>query len=176
MSSTPPLRDLWVDERLVVRNSPIEGHGLFVNDVVSAGTVVIRLGGRLVNSTELEALITGADADPAAPYVDTITFEEDAHLVLPPETIVHYGNHSCDPTLWHVGPRLLATRRDLRSGEEATIDYGTQSGAKGFVMACRCRSEQCRGQILSEDWRLPELQERYRGHWVPALQQRIDFQ
>jgi hypothetical protein len=27
-----------------------------------------------------------------------------AHLVLPPDTLIHYGNHSCDPTMWHVGP------------------------------------------------------------------------
>ena len=75
-----------MDERLVVRQSPIEGRGLFFTDELTAGTVVIRLGGRLVSSAELDALIRDADADPAAPYMDTITVYDNVHLVLPPST------------------------------------------------------------------------------------------
>jgi hypothetical protein len=40
---------------------------------MAADTVLIRLGGRLVTSTELDALIAAADAHPDLPYVDTIT-------------------------------------------------------------------------------------------------------
>jgi len=147
---------------------------LFAADVVPAGTVVVALGGRLVSSAELTSLIAAADADPAAPYVDTLSVDEDLHLVLPSMTSVHFVNHSCDPSLWHVGPYEVATRRALDPGDEATIDYGTLSGAAGFVMTCRCQSALCRGRISSEDWRRPELQARYHGHWVPALQLRID--
>jgi uncharacterized protein len=68
----------------------------------------------------------------------------------------------------------VATRRDVIAGEEATIDYGTVSGAEGFRMACRCGAAACRGNVTSADWRGVELQERYRGHWIPALQKRID--
>jgi hypothetical protein len=81
--------DVWVDERLVVRDSPIDGRGLFVTHAVPAGTVVMRLAGRLVTSAELDALIASAEADPAAPYVDTITIDDDGHLVLPPDTTIH---------------------------------------------------------------------------------------
>lgn len=176
MNVAPPPWDLRVDLRLVVGESPIDGYGLFLTDAVPAGTVVIRLGGRLVTDAELAALIATTDTDPTAPYVDTITIDEGAHLVLSSETVIHFGNHSCDPTMWHVGPYELASRRDLVAGEEATVDYCTQSGAEGFDMTCHCRSERCRGRISSEDWQLTELQELYRGHWVPALQQRIDSQ
>jgi SET domain-containing protein len=174
VTSASAPRDVWLDERLIVRSSPIEGQGLFAAEAVPAGTVVVGLGGRVVSSAELDSLIAAADADPAAPYVDTLTVDEDLHLVLPSMTSVHFVNHSCDPTLWHVGPYEVATRRALDPGDEATIDYGTNSGARGFVMACRCQSALCRGRISSDDWRRPELQERYRGHWVPALQLRID--
>ncbi len=141
---------------------------------VPADTVVIRLGGTLVSSATLESLIAASDADPDARYVDTITVFEDAHLVLPPNTQIHFGNHSCDPTLWHIGPYELATRRAVASGEEATIDYGTQSGADGFEMNCMCGASNCRGSVTSCDWQDSTLQARYRGHWVPALQTRID--
>jgi hypothetical protein len=163
-----------VDERLAVRRSPIEGRGLFFTHHLAAGTTVVRLGGRLVTSEELDRLVGEAEGDPTAPYVDTITVHEDRHLVLPPGTPVHFGNHSCDPTLWLVGPLELATRRSVAAGEEATIDYGTISGAAGFTMPCRCGATVCRGQVTSTDWRLADLQERYQGHWAPALQELVD--
>ncbi|HUF97749.1 MAG TPA: hypothetical protein VMM60_06425, partial [Ilumatobacter sp.] len=116
-------------------------------------TVVIRLGGRLVSSAELTAMIAVAEGDPEAPYVDTITIREDEHLVLPADTPIHFGNHSCEPTLWHVSPYEMATRRQVSANEEATIDYGTQSGAQGFTMQCQCGARTCRGVITSHDWR-----------------------
>lgn len=164
----------WIDSRLVVRESVVEGRGLFFAEDVPGGTVLIRLGGMLVTSQELEDLIATADVDPSAPYIDTITVYTDAHLVLPPGSAIHFGNHSCDPTLWHTGAFELATRRDVSAREEATIDYGTQSGADGFVMTCCCGSTNCRGVITSDDWRRTDLQASYRGHWVPALQAHID--
>lgn len=91
-----------------------------------------------------------------------------------PNTPIHFGNHSCDPTLWHLGPYELSTRRDVIAGEEATLDYGTASGADGFRMACRCGAAACRGEVSSADWMRVELHKRYCGHWVPALQERID--
>ncbi len=135
---------------------------------------MLRLGGRLVTSAELDRLIAAAGRDPDASYVDTVMIYENAHLVLPPATIVHFGNHSCDPNLWHVDSYELAARRDVRAGEELTLDYGTNSGADGFAMECRCGSAHCRGWVTSDDWRRPELQVRYKDHWTPALQQRID--
>lgn len=168
-----PPPDVWIDERLEVAGSPIHGLGLRFASDLPAGTVVLRLGGRLVSTSELAALLAAADDDPDASYVDTVTVHPGRHLVLPPGTPVHFGNHSCDPTLWHVGPYDVATRRPVHAGDEATIDYGTQSGAPGFTMSCRCGADACRGVVTSHDWRRPDLRARYRGHWVPALEARI---
>lgn len=173
MDHEEPPREVWVHGGVTVSRSAIEGDGLFATDDLVTGTPVIRLAGRLVSSAELADFIAASDADPAAPYVDTITVYEDAHLVLPPASVVHFANHSCDPNLWHVGPYEIAARRDIRAGEELTVDYATNSGADGFWMTCTCRSSLCRGEVSSDDWRRPELQDRYRGHWVPALQDRL---
>ena len=172
MDVAPPER-LWHYEQLAIQESAIEGNGLFATEDLPSNMVVIRLAGRLVSSPELASLIGEAKADPSAAYVDTLTIYEDVHLVLPPATKVHFGNHSCDPNMWHVGPYDISTRRRVAAGEELTIDYGTQSGASGFSMTCDCGSPQCRRVISSNDWRLPYLQERYRNHWVPALEERI---
>ena len=166
----PPPPGVWIDDRLRVADSSIQGRGLFFSTDLPKETVVIRLGGQLVSSVQLRALVVAADHDPGAPHVDTITVHPGRHLVLPPGTSVHFGNHSCDPTLWHTGPYEVATRRAVRAGEEATIDYGTHSGAPGFTMPCRCGSDLCRGVITSDDWQRPDLRARYDGHWVPALE------
>ena len=172
MSRPAPPDEVWVDLRLVVRMSPIEGRGLFAVGPVPEGTVVIRLGGRLVTTDELDAMLARAAADPDQPFVDTLTVYPDSHLVLPPGTAAHFVNHRCDPTLWPVGPYEVATRRPLRAGDEATADYGTLSGAM-TTMLCRYRADRCRGVVTAEDWRRPELQRRYGDHWTPALLERI---
>lgn len=168
-----PPSEVWLHHRLAVRVSPIDGHGLFATGDIPAGTVVVRLGGRLVSSAELDRLITEANADPDAPYVDSTTVYEDRHLILPPGSDVHYGNHSCDPSTWPIGPYEIAARRDIAAGEEITLDYATTSGAAGFSMPCCCGAASCRGQVTSDDWSRAELQARYGDHWVPALWERI---
>lgn len=174
MDREEPPAEVWVHDSVAVGRSAIGGEGLIASDELAAGTVVIRLAGRLVSSAELDELIAAADADPGAPYVDTFTVYEDVHLVLPPATIAHFGNHSCDPNLWPVGPYEIGTRRPIDAGEELTLDYGTISGAAGFSMACRCGSSVCRGEITSDDWRRRDLQDRYGPHWVPALRDRVE--
>jgi hypothetical protein len=155
-----------------VRRSAIAGDGLFAGVNIEAGDRLLRLAGRLVTTAELESLI--ADANASGRYVDTITVLEGRHLVLPPDTIVHFANHSCDPNLWHVGFYDVVARRDIRADEELTIDYGTNSGAPGFEMRCTCGTTGCRTVVTSEDWRIVELQHRYEGHWTAALAQRIE--
>jgi predicted kinase len=165
---------VWVHPGVARARSTIDGDGLFTSQDLDVGVAVLRLGGRLVSSAELGALLATAGEDPGSGYVDTITVHDDAHLVLPPGTAAHWCNHSCDPNLWHVGAYEIAARRPIRAGEELTIDYGTHSGAAGFRMRCGCGSPSCRGEITSDDWQRPDLRARYRGHWTPALQARID--
>jgi 8-oxo-dGTP pyrophosphatase MutT (NUDIX family) len=167
-----PDADCWLHPSVEVRESPIEGRGLFATSVLTAGTVVARLGGRLVDTGVMRELVADATAHLSA-YVDTITVLEDLHLVLPPRRPVGYGNHSCDPTLWHTDAFTLAARRDLGLGDELTVDYATQTAEAAFELACRCGSTRCRGRVTGADWRRPELQERYGEHWVPALLARI---
>ena len=164
---TPP-DDVWAHPKVAVGRSSIEGSGLFATAALTAGTVVLRLGGRLVSTAELDALIAAADV-----YVDSTTVHEDVHLVLPAGSVAHFANHSCDPNLWHDGAFDVVARRDITTGDELTVDYATSAGAAGLQMGCACGTGACRGEITSDDWRIAALQERYEGHWVPALERRI---
>jgi hypothetical protein len=101
--------------------------------------------------------------------VDTIMVAADQHLVLPSGTPNGRGNHGCDPNVWWVGPYELAARRDISVGEELTNDYATSTADPSFTMPCSCGSTLCRQIVTGDDWRRPELQERYGPHWVPPL-------
>lgn len=174
MGALTPAADCWLHDAIEPRTSSIEGLGLFATRRLPAGTVVERLGGRLVSEDELLALFAAQEREPGAPYIDTIAASDGLHLVLPPGTPLHYGNHSCEPNAWHVDAYTVATRRDIAPGEEITIDYGTVSAAAGWAMHCQCGAAACRGTITAEDWRIPELRQRYGEHWVPELLSRID--
>jgi uncharacterized protein len=166
--------ECWLHPDVAVRDSAIQGRGLFALADLGEGCVVVRLGGREVSTAELQDLLAAAGRDPAAPYVDTLGLGADTHLVLPPGSDVHYGNHSCDPNLWHVDPVTLTTRRDVAAGEELTVDYGTQTALAGWSMACTCGSPRCRGVVTGADWKRAELRQRYGRHWVAPLLRLID--
>jgi hypothetical protein len=80
-------------------------------------------------------------------------------------------NHSCDPNTWFAGASLV-TRRAVAAGEELTYDYAT--GSHDIMLMCHCDTYRCRQVIEGSDWQIPQLQQRYAGHWAPSVQQLID--
>ena len=172
MAATPE-PDCWLHPDVEVRASHIEGKGLFALAPIPAGTVVSRMGGRLATNAELQAAFDAAALDPARPYIDTYTVDDDLHLILPPRRPNGYGNHSCDPNLWWTGPYTLAARRSIEPGEELTNDYATSTAIAGFSMDCACGASLCRAVVTGNDWQRPDLQRRYGEHWTPALLNRI---
>ncbi len=59
-----------------------------------------------------------------------------------------YINHSCDPNLVSrivKGHILYISARDIRKGEELTIDYRFEKRVE--KVHCRCGSPKCRGTI-----------------------------
>ena len=168
-------RGCWLHPALEIRESTIEGRGLFATAPLAEGTVVARLGGRLVARAELLELFAAAERDPERPYIDCISIEAGIDLVLPPNQAIHFCNHGCDPNVWQADAFTLTARRAIGEGDELTMDYGTQSDGD-FDMPCRCGSALCRGVVTGLDWQNPELQARYGEHWVPVLRERIHAQ
>jgi hypothetical protein len=161
----------WLHPQVQVQTSLIQGHGLFAARFLPAGTTIATLAGQLVTDDELHRLLATAKA--GGRYLDTICADDDAHLILPPGQPIHYGNHSCDPNMWHSDARTLATRRDVQAGQELTVDYATQTITAGFQMKCRCGAPTCRQVITGNDWQIPQWRDRYQGHVVPAVARRI---
>jgi uncharacterized protein len=159
-----PAPDCWLHPAVEVRESSIEGRGLFATVGIGAGEVVSRLGGRLATRHELHHLLEHSDH-----YVDTITVADGVHLVLPPRRSNGYGNHSCDPNLWWLGFYELAARRDISEGEELTSDYAASTTEESWSMPCNCGASFCRGVVKGSDYRTTNLVQRYGHHVVPVV-------
>jgi hypothetical protein len=104
----------------------------------------------------------------------SVQIEEDLYLVTPNEGPADWVNHSCDPNAGLVGQVVLVAMRDVRPGEEIGFDYATSDGSPYDEFDCGCGSARCRGHVSGDDWRKPELQTRYAGHFSPYLQKRIE--
>ena len=96
--------------------------------------------------------------------------------VLRPAAPVHQEgpvNHACDPNLGWVGD-VLVTLRDVTAGEELLVDYATGTADPAYLLRCHCASYRCRQMVEGTDWQIPQLRQRYAGHWAPAVQALID--
>lgn len=122
-----------------------------------------KIGGRVVTDAELTAM---------AEHSST-AIGGGLHLLQAQDDPLRYGNHSCDPNLWLMDTVTLAARRSVGPGEELTTDYATMTGFADWRMVCACGTTACRTVIRGTDWRLLELQARYRGHFSPFLNDRI---
>ena len=167
-----PPASCWLHPAVEVRPSTIAGRGLFATEGLPAGTVISRLGGRLVDIVELRRMIAESDAGNAR-YVDSIVVAEDRHLVVDPGDN-RFGNHSCDPNLGWDDEYALATMVDVAAGQELVSDYAMSTADPEYVLRCHCPSYRCRQMVAGDDWRIPQLQERYRGWWVPYVQSLVD--
>lgn len=158
----------WLDPRVVARPSTIDGLGLFATARIAKGEAIGVLGGRVIDDVELRRIAQ------VRPKYNSAAIGDGLNLLLDDDEVIARGNHSCDSNLWMRDAVTLEARRDIAAGEEVTIDYGLQTSLVDWEMACNCGSPRCRKVVRGDDWMRPELQDRYRGHFSPFLNRRIE--
>jgi len=72
-------------------------------------------------------------------------------------------NHSCDPNSWLDGLNVTA-RRDIKKGEQITMEYSTFCCDNMESFNCICKSNDCRGTVTGTDYLKPFIGEKYSGH------------
>jgi uncharacterized protein len=152
--------------------SGIAGRGLHALEAITAGEVVAVKGGHIVTTETLSTL-----PDPLGN--SDVQIADGLHVVALTEAeyepVMLFINHSCEPNVGFGGNTVLVAMRDVEAGEELTTDYALFDDYDGS-MVCECRTARCRRTIGGHDWRLPELQARYRGYFSWYLERRIDLQ
>ena len=144
------------------------GYGVFACKPLQKGELLVLWGGRIISESEL---------DPEMPFFTqrVIQIEEGFFFVQPiPLEPSDYVNHSCEPNAGFSGQIALVAMRDIEAGEEVCFDYAMCDGSPYDEFICSCGAENCRGNITGEDWKRPELRERYAGYYIPYLQRRAD--
>jgi hypothetical protein len=167
------LPQTWVDPRIEFRTSRISGDGMFAREPIKKGEVVCIVGGIVMTDSEFAAF------QATHSFYNSIQIDDHLHLVEDPE-VTRYSegsmNHSCDSSSWMDGEATLVARRDIESGEEVTVDYALFTTQSNWMLdtRCHCGSSYCRRIITGDDWRRNDVQERYRDHFSPFINRRIE--
>ncbi|HXQ69324.1 MAG TPA: SET domain-containing protein-lysine N-methyltransferase [Pyrinomonadaceae bacterium] len=140
---------------LVVRNSLIDGLGVFAQRDYAAAEVIAWIDDSRIVDDE-HPLLPGESAQ----HCDYL---EAGRVVLMQEPERHI-NSSCDPSAYVRtvdGKRCVVARRAIHSGDEITCDYIIDCHG-GRIWQCRCGSSRCRRTIVASFFDLPlEWQREY---------------
>lgn len=158
----------YLTDKCEVQNRDVTGgKAVYARDIIEPGELIGVWSGRIIPAEALDEL-------PEAIRRHTVQVEEGLYLASfsadePPDFI----NHSCEPNAGLDGQIALVALHRIHPGEEVTIDYAMCDGSPYDEFECACGSAICRGRVTGEDWRNPELWERYAGHFSPYLERRI---
>ncbi len=142
MQNGCPDSDLYNPDYIVVRDSHIQGKGIFTTKPCAAGEILMIITGETINAEEClrreeqEANVyifyNGEDT-----YIDTAMTEK-----------IRYINHSCEPNA-EIKARdrtslYLVASRPIEADEEITIDYDYEEIYDiCFAQNPACKKDQC---------------------------------
>ena len=164
------MRISYLSPKTEVRESNINGLGLFAITDITKDEIAAVKGGRIVDRKTLREKIT--------PRFGSVEIQIDDDLFIAPVTdeerdvSMLYSNHSCDPNLGVRGEITFVAMRDIRAGEELTHDWATTDD-DDYSLECKCGAPNCRKIVTGKDWQRPELQRRYAGYFSAYLARKI---
>jgi SET domain-containing protein len=129
-------------ERLIVAKSGFAGLGLFAGTPIAKRAKIGEFEGEAIGLREARRRARGRR------IIAIVELERHAIDATRTGRGFRYINHSCDPNTFMRCTAERAefyARRDIRRGEELTVDYG-ESHHDGRL-ACRCGAASCRGWI-----------------------------
>lgn len=162
----------WYNPSIILRYKADGSKGLFAATPLKKHEVALVFTGKVVGLAEL--LSSGPRNMELSLQVNDNLWQ--IPMGSGPQT-ADYINHSCSANCGMEDSTTVVLLQDLDVGEELTIDYGAvNSGvitSKCDNFACHCQSSACRGKVTSEDWRLPELQQRYWPYFPPFVKKLV---
>jgi SET domain-containing protein len=157
----------YLTSRASVRDAGRKGHGVFAVAPIAAGETIAGWGGEVMDRDAFGRLTEHR-------RTHSIQIDEHLYMVGPehPEA-ADFANHSCAPNAGIVGNILLVAMVAIAAGEEICFDYAMADTDDYDEFVCECGTPQCRRLVTGGDWRIPELQDRYRGFMSSYVERRI---
>mgnify|MGYP001297413305 CR=1 FL=1 len=183
MFGTGPYGNLHKD--IEMRSSSVDGNGLFAKALIKKGTILWknREDGPMQQHYKL---YTFDELDNLPTHIRSCITKYGSQLsdntIIGPETEndakydnANYFNHSCDPNCLPLNENIWIAIKDINKDEEITIDYITfDSNPYCSIEKCCCNSKNCRKSLNHDDYKIPELQKKYKGHFVSFIQEKIN--
>ncbi len=168
-------KESYYSPKIEIRESATHGKGTFAKAPIKKGEVV-EIWGEYTNGGEYtddkEKVEVARKQGKAVGHWDTDLYSiedkggDDGYFI----------NHCCDSNLWFVDAFTLTARKDIKLGEEVTIDYALFESEDDYVAIknCSCSATNCRHVITGKDWRMKKVQKMYKHHFVPLINKMID--
>jgi len=127
-------------KKLHVKNSKINGEGLYTQTIMHKNELVSVVKGPLVR-------IKNFDPEISQKGVNWIGVSKEIWINTD-KSMFKYINHSCDPNCAFITPRKIYTLRDIPAHTELTIDYSLNEAEFDWkIENCMCGSSSCRKVI-----------------------------
>lgn len=159
----------YLSPKVEIRKSSISTKGLFAKELIKKNEVVVIWGGE--NYTDYQGMLEAKKEGKLIMHWDDDLYSfEDRQ-----SDDTYFINHSCNSNLWLKDPFHLIAKRDINTGEEITIDYSLFEGDKDYIAQwkCLCKEIDCRKRITGNDWKIKDVQERYKDHFLPYINKKI---
>lgn len=132
-------------KKYTLKGSQVSGYGIFANQRIKKNDVIFSgegLSQRIVSKRYVEENWNDRQKTDFRHYAYPISSEV---YILWDENPMNWApqNHSCTPNTAYDGLNVVAIR-DIREGEELTVDYALFIDESMEPFACQCGSENCR--------------------------------
>lgn len=154
--------------KMLAKDGGLAGMGAFAVAPISQDEIVWVRSGRILTvgeGVQLDERLLGFSIQIQDDFLLCATDEEEVA-----DFIIRF-NHSCSPNVGISGEVTYRAMRDIEEGEELTVDYA-MFVTREYHLDCLCGSSECRGIITGEDWRKPELIEKYGKYFAYYIQQK----
>ena len=145
--------------------SKIDGLGVFAGEDIKRGEVIQPIKGKMM-------FFSVKNKEDSSLHPNWIGVGKDQWI--DPRKPFKFINHSCDANSGVKGKIDIVAVKDIKEGEEITIDYSIIEGDTMWEMPCKCGEEKCRKIVRSIQFMPQERYDRYMPY-IPEYFQRLYY-
>jgi uncharacterized protein len=158
----------WITPKAESKESRMHGFGVFAKELIKKSENVGVFGGLVVPTNQVREYWE------KVAHIG-IQISDDFFIVPSTREEVEKGgvfNHACEPNCGFINTFTLIAIKEIEAGEELVFDYAfCETFMDNFE--CSCGSSDCRKTITGNDWKIKEIQDKYKKFFSPYLQDKI---